>query len=198
MAFVELLSPSDFTRMHHTVPILQTLAAGRRLCSLPAVRHRCAGLTQLTRTQDCLALGAIFAATDTVAVLQVIRPEEAGVLYSLVFGEGVMNDATSVAILRAVQVHPLLHGADTTVAYPDPVIFIRKSTCDTPDCGVLVLLASTFTSREPGSALLRLLWRISWNAAPGAMNRTALQHVRHSAAVHLAEVELQQPKQREP
>ena len=32
-----------------------------------------------------------------------IRPEEAGVLYSLVFGEGVMNDATSVAILRAVQ-----------------------------------------------------------------------------------------------
>ena len=35
--------------------------------------------------------------------LQVIRPEEAGVLYSLVFGEGVMNDATSVAILRAVQ-----------------------------------------------------------------------------------------------
>lgn len=57
--------------------------------------------------QDCLALGAIFAATDTVAVLQVIRPEEAGVLYSLVFGEGVMNDATSVAILRAVQVSAL-------------------------------------------------------------------------------------------
>ena len=54
--------------------------------------------------QDCLALGAIFAATDTVAVLQVIRPEEAGILYSLVFGEGVMNDATSVALLRAVQV----------------------------------------------------------------------------------------------
>lgn len=58
--------------------------------------------------QDCLALGAIFAATDTVAVLQVIRPEEAGVLYSLVFGEGVMNDATSVAILRAVQVSALV------------------------------------------------------------------------------------------
>lgn len=38
-------------------------------------------------------------------MLQVIRPEEAGVLYSLVFGEGVMNDATSVAILRAVQVN---------------------------------------------------------------------------------------------
>lgn len=64
----------------------------------------------LEQTQDCLALGAIFAATDTVAVLQVIRPEEAGILYSLVFGEGVMNDATSVALLRAVQVRsPGIH-----------------------------------------------------------------------------------------
>ncbi len=42
--------------------------------------------------------------TRCVVLLQVIRPEEAGVLYSLVFGEGVMNDATSVALLRAVQV----------------------------------------------------------------------------------------------
>ena len=64
-------------------------------------------------SQDCLALGAIFAATDTVAVLQVIRPEEAGVLYSLVFGEGVMNDATSVALLRVIQV-----GAPTLTPRP--------------------------------------------------------------------------------
>lgn len=41
-----------------------------------------------------------------VVVRQVIRPEEAGVLYSLVFGEGVMNDATSVALLRVIQVSP--------------------------------------------------------------------------------------------
>lgn len=54
--------------------------------------------------QDCLALGVIFAATDSVAVLQVLKQDKMPLLYSLVFGEGVINDATSVALLRAVQV----------------------------------------------------------------------------------------------
>ena len=58
----------------------------------------------LGAVQDSLALGVIFAATDSVAVLQVLRPDRAPLLYSLVFGEGVINDATAVALLRAVQV----------------------------------------------------------------------------------------------
>ena len=59
--------------------------------------------------QDCLALGVIFAATDSVAVLQVLKQDRSPLLYSLVFGEGVINDATAVALLRAVQVlHHLL------------------------------------------------------------------------------------------
>lgn len=57
--------------------------------------------------QDCLALGAIFATTDSVAVLQVLEQDRAPLLFSLVFGEGVINDATTVALLRTVQVtHP--------------------------------------------------------------------------------------------
>lgn len=63
--------------------------------------------------QDSLALGVIFAATDSVAVLQVLRPDRAPLLYSLVFGEGVINDATAVALLRAVQVCPCLLNKDT-------------------------------------------------------------------------------------
>ena len=55
-------------------------------------------------TQDCLALGAIFATTDSVAVIQVLVEDRAPLLFSLVFGEGVINDATSVALLRTVQV----------------------------------------------------------------------------------------------
>ena len=51
-----------------------------------------------------MALGVIFAATDSVAVLQVLQQDRMPLLYSLVFGEGVINDATSVALLRAVQV----------------------------------------------------------------------------------------------
>ena len=36
-----------------------------------------------------------------------LRQDRAPLLYSLVFGEGVINDATAVALLRAVQVAAL-------------------------------------------------------------------------------------------
>ncbi|KAG0582840.1 hypothetical protein M758_3G092200 [Ceratodon purpureus] len=52
---------------------------------------------------DYLALGTIFSATDSVCVLQVLSQDESPLLYSLVFGEGVVNDATSVVLFRAVQ-----------------------------------------------------------------------------------------------
>jgi NhaP-type Na+/H+ or K+/H+ antiporter len=52
--------------------------------------------------QDCLAMGAIFAATDSVATLQVLDRDAHPELFSLVFGEGVVNDAVSVVLLGAV------------------------------------------------------------------------------------------------
>ncbi|KAK9823397.1 hypothetical protein WJX72_002484 [[Myrmecia] bisecta] len=52
---------------------------------------------------DCLALAAIFATTDSVAVLQVLEQERAPLLFSLVFGEGVINDATTVALMHTVE-----------------------------------------------------------------------------------------------
>lgn len=74
---------------HHQAPGLMRRAIVRSL-PVPA--------------QDCLALGAIFATTDSVAVLQVLEPDRAPLLFNLVFGEGVINDATTVALLRTVQV----------------------------------------------------------------------------------------------
>ncbi|KAI5409184.1 Sodium/hydrogen exchanger 4, variant 4 [Lathyrus oleraceus] len=52
---------------------------------------------------DYLALGVIFSSTDTVCTLQVLNQEATPLLYSLVFGEGVVNDATSVVLFNAVQ-----------------------------------------------------------------------------------------------
>ncbi|KAF5785146.1 putative cation/H+ exchanger, cation/H+ exchanger, CPA1 family, na+/H+ exchanger NHX -type [Helianthus annuus] len=52
--------------------------------------------------KDYLALGAIFSATDSVCTLQVLNQEETPLLYSLVFGEGVVNDATSVVLFNAI------------------------------------------------------------------------------------------------
>ena len=75
-------------------------------CAHDSLRANCSprGADLVRYVQDSLALGVIFAATDSVAVLQVLRPDRAPLLYSLVFGEGVINDATAVALLRAVQV----------------------------------------------------------------------------------------------
>ncbi|XP_022940663.1 sodium/hydrogen exchanger 4 [Cucurbita moschata] len=53
--------------------------------------------------RDYIAIGAIFSSTDTVCTLQVLHQEETPLLYSLVFGEGVVNDATSVVLFNAVQ-----------------------------------------------------------------------------------------------
>ncbi|MEW5304711.1 MAG: hypothetical protein WDW36_007303 [Sanguina aurantia] len=53
--------------------------------------------------QDCLALGAIFSATDSVATLQVLSQDTMPLLFSLCFGEGIVNDATSVVLLAAVK-----------------------------------------------------------------------------------------------
>ncbi|XP_072997194.1 sodium/hydrogen exchanger 1-like [Typha latifolia] len=52
---------------------------------------------------DYLAIGAIFSATDSVCTLQVLNQDETPLLYSLVFGEGVVNDATSVVLFNALQ-----------------------------------------------------------------------------------------------
>jgi hypothetical protein len=50
-----------------------------------------------------LAVGAIFSCSDTVSTLQVLDQDANPILYSLVFGEGVVNDATAIVLLGAVQ-----------------------------------------------------------------------------------------------
>ncbi|KAL9353379.1 hypothetical protein Peur_019032 [Populus x canadensis] len=61
------------------------------------------------RIGDYLAIGAIFSATDSVCTLQVLNQDETPLLYSLVFGEGVVNDATSVVLFHAIQSIDLSH-----------------------------------------------------------------------------------------
>ncbi|VVA96185.1 unnamed protein product [Arabis nemorensis] len=64
---------------------------------------------------DYLAIGAIFSATDSVCTLQVLNQDETPLLYSLVFGEGVVNDATSVVLFNAIQRFDLTH-INSTIA----------------------------------------------------------------------------------
>ncbi|KAH9617697.1 hypothetical protein KSS87_020862 [Heliosperma pusillum] len=65
------------------------------------------------RLVDYFAIGTIFSATDSVCTLQVLNQEETPLLYSLVFGEGVVNDATSVVLFNAIQNFDLSHISST-------------------------------------------------------------------------------------
>ena len=60
-------------------------------------------LTPCAVHAEISALGAIFSATDSVCILQVLNQDDTPFLYSLVFGEGVVNDATSVVLFNAIQ-----------------------------------------------------------------------------------------------
>ncbi|KAL0399160.1 UNVERIFIED_CONTAM: Sodium/hydrogen exchanger 4 [Sesamum radiatum] len=63
----------------------------------------CTTYTNLMSYLSEQGIGTIFSSTDTVCTLQVLHQEETPLLYSLVFGEGVVNDATSVVLFNAIQ-----------------------------------------------------------------------------------------------
>ncbi|XAR52521.1 hypothetical protein NMG60_11020648 [Bertholletia excelsa] len=83
------------------------------------------GVTQFFRGMDVgsldigdyLAIGAIFSATDSVCTLQVLNQDETPLLYSLVFGEGVVNDATSVVLFNALENFDVTHLSPTTALH---------------------------------------------------------------------------------
>ncbi|XP_022150190.1 sodium/hydrogen exchanger 2-like [Momordica charantia] len=95
---------------------------------------------------DYFALGAIFSATDSVCTLQVLDRDETPFLYSLVFGEGVVNDATSIVLFKAIQRFDLSHITSTNafeLLGSFLYLFFASSSL-----GVLVGLASAFIIKK--------------------------------------------------
>jgi sodium/hydrogen exchanger-like protein 6/7 len=98
--------------------------------------------------RDVLAIGAVFGATDTVATLQVLDARAAPVLFSLVLGEGCVNDAMSLVLLRAVEALPP-HGASGGAAADVASLgahFTYLFVCSTA-LGLAVGLAAAATAR---------------------------------------------------
>jgi sodium/hydrogen exchanger 3 len=54
-------------------------------------------------TKECLLFASVLCATDTIAAISVIKEDKYPQLHSIVFGEGVINDAVSIALFRAVE-----------------------------------------------------------------------------------------------
>ncbi|CAD5183059.1 unnamed protein product [Musa acuminata subsp. malaccensis] len=95
---------------------------------------------------DYLAIGAIFSATDSVCTLQVLNQDETPLLYSLVFGEGVVNDATSVVLFNAIQKFDLVH-MDVTVVLKFVANFFYLFSTSTL-LGALVRLLSAYIIKK--------------------------------------------------
>lgn len=54
-------------------------------------------------SKDCLLLASVLCATDTVAALTIVKEKNYPTLNSILFGEGVVNDAVSILLFRAVE-----------------------------------------------------------------------------------------------
>ncbi|KAH9730215.1 Sodium/hydrogen exchanger [Citrus sinensis] len=94
---------------------------------------------------DFLALGAILSATDTVCTLQVLNQEDTPLLYSLVFGEGVVNDATSIVLFNAIQKFSVHVTPDTVMQFTGSFLYLFSlSTL----LGIAVGLMSAYIIRE--------------------------------------------------
>ena len=61
------------------------------------------GLDDDAHVSNSLALGVVLSSSDSVAALQALSSESHPQLHSLVFGEAVVNDATAIVLLRAIQ-----------------------------------------------------------------------------------------------
>lgn len=47
-------------------------------------------------------LASVLCATDTVAALTIVKEKEFPQLYSIMFGEGIVNDAVSILIFETI------------------------------------------------------------------------------------------------
>ncbi len=54
-------------------------------------------------SKECLLLASVLCATDTVAALTIVKEKSYPTLNSILFGEGVVNDAVSILLFRAVE-----------------------------------------------------------------------------------------------
>jgi len=53
--------------------------------------------------KECLLLASVLCATDTVAALTIVKEKSFPTLNSILFGEGVVNDAVAILLFHAVE-----------------------------------------------------------------------------------------------
>lgn len=99
-------------------------------------------MTPLELTQmECLLMCALLCSTDVIAAISIIEYEEQPKLYSLLFGEGVVNDAVSIILFNSV--HKYAHSEFTAMTgFAIFWDFVKLSSCSLI-VGILVAIIPT-------------------------------------------------------
>jgi NhaP-type Na+/H+ or K+/H+ antiporter len=64
-------------------------------------------------TKECLLLASVLCATDTVAALSIVKEKSFPTLNSILFGEGVVNDAVAILLFHAVEAMIMTDGVSS-------------------------------------------------------------------------------------
>lgn len=86
-----------------TLGIIGTIIFALALAAISSQFLHLIGVDNQKLIKNSLGLGVVFSSSDTVAALQAIDANGHPLLHALVFGEGVVNDATAIVLLQAVQ-----------------------------------------------------------------------------------------------
>jgi NhaP-type Na+/H+ or K+/H+ antiporter len=52
--------------------------------------------------KDCFVIASLLCSSDVIAAISIIKYEEQPKLFSLVFGEGIVNDAVAIILFNTV------------------------------------------------------------------------------------------------
>lgn len=86
-----------------TLGVVGTILTAAMLASIFSFALHFVGLDTDRLVGNSIALGTIFSSSDSVSALQALNGGSSPQLHALVFGEAVVNDATAIVLLRAVQ-----------------------------------------------------------------------------------------------
>lgn len=86
-----------------TLGVVGTILSAAILATIFSFALHFVGLDTQRLVGNSIALGTIFSSSDSVAALQALAGGSSPQLHALVFGEAVVNDATAIVLLRAVQ-----------------------------------------------------------------------------------------------
>jgi len=128
--------------------IVSTLVVGLGLYGLKLV-----GFQTLNNVYECLLFGSLISAVDPVGTLAVLGKKELNtdpMLYSLIFGESVLNDAVAIVLYKTIEGVGSASDSEIVLTFEDHAVEIIGTFCGVSiasfliGCAIALLCAAVF------------------------------------------------------